>query len=109
MLKKKNEMIQFIGRRHTKLGIGSTIIGAIVVITFITLSIISSTSNGNSGILVGFAGLILLAFSILGLRLSYKAFHERDVFYWFPIIGAVSNGFMTILLVVLYVYGVVYK
>lgn len=106
MLKRKNEPLHFVARRHTKLGIGSAVIGVVVIIIFIALSIFSSKSQGNAGIFIGFAGLLMLSISVYGLRLSYKAFQERDIFYRFPIIGAVSNGLMIILLLILYVYGI---
>ncbi|NLK74786.1 MAG: hypothetical protein GX288_05795 [Clostridiales bacterium] len=104
--KNKNEPLHFVARKHTRLGIGSAVIGIIMIIIFIALSILSSRSKGNAGIFIGFAGLLMLAISVFGLRLSYKAFHERDIFYRFPIIGAVSNGLMIILLLILYVYGI---
>lgn len=106
LFKRKKEMIHFSGRRHTKTGIISVVIGAVAILGFITLSILSGVAKGNGGIILGFIGLLLFAMSILGFVLSYKSFKKKDIFYRFPIIGAVLNGFMIILLLVLYIIGI---
>lgn len=98
-------MIHFSGRRHTKLGITSALIGALVVIGFLTVSISSGVAGGRGGIVIGIIGILLFCLAIFGFILSYKAFKKKDIFYRFPIIGAVLNGFMTILLLTLYILG----
>lgn len=102
---KKREMIHFSGRRHTKLGVLSAGIGILVVIGFLSISFASGTLKGNGGLLFGVIGFVLLGLSVFGFYLSYNAFKERDIFYRFPVIGIVLNGFMTILLIVLYILG----
>jgi len=105
ILRKNNDMIRFSGRRHTRLGIISAIIGIGVVIGFITISIISGISSGKGGILLGIIGIFLAAFAIYGFVLSYKAFKQKDIFYRFPVIGALLNGFMIVLLLIIYILG----
>lgn len=104
--KHNKEMIHFSGRRHTKTGIFSTVIGIINVIGFIILSIVSGAARGNGGFLLGVIGLLLFVLSIVGFCMSYRSFKKKDIFYRFPIIGGVVNGFMVILLLILYVIGV---
>lgn len=104
--KKRREMIQFSGRRHTRLGIMSTIIGVLVVLGFITISIISSSDNGEGSLIIGIIGLLLLAIAVFGFVISYKAFKEKDIFYSLPIIGSILNGIMIIVLLVLYILGI---
>lgn len=98
-------MIRFSGRRHTTMGILSTIIGILVVLGFITLSVISSLLRGKGGLGLGILGILLFCLSILGFVLSYKSFKQRDIFYRFPVIGAILNGFMTVFLLVIYILG----
>jgi hypothetical protein len=104
-MKRDREMIRFSGRRHTKTGIISTIIGIVVVLGFLTISMISGLARGNGGLLLGFLGILLFGLSIFGFVLSYKAFKKKDIFYRFPVIGAILNGFMTILLLIIYILG----
>ncbi len=104
-LGKNKEMIHFSGRRHTKTGIFSMVIGLIVVIGFLTLSIISGINKGHGSFLLGVIGLLLFGLSVFGFVLSYKAFKKKDIFYRFPVIGAVLNGFMTIIFLIVYILG----
>ncbi len=102
---KKRDMIHFSGRKHTKLGILSAIIGIVVTTGFLAVSIVSGVMQGEGGELFGMLGMLLLALAIFGFVLSYKALKQRDIFYRFPLIGAVLNGFMTILLIIIYILG----
>ena len=67
-------MIHFSGRRHTKLGIISMVIGIAVILGFLAVSIISGLARGQGGIILGVAGIGLFALSVFGFVLSYKAF-----------------------------------
>lgn len=107
MLWKRNkEMIHFSGRRHTKTGVFSTIIGIFDLLGFVALSIASGAARGNGGFLLGVIGLMLFVLSIFGFVMSYRSFKKKDIFYSYPIIGGVINGFMVILLLILYIIGV---
>jgi hypothetical protein len=104
-IKRDRDMIRFSGRRHTRTGIISAIIGTVVVLGFLSISFISGLAGGNGGMLLGFLGILLFGLAVLGFILSYKAFKKKDIFYRFPIIGAVLNGVMTILLLLIYILG----
>jgi len=104
-LKKNKDMIHFSGRSHTKLGIISAIIGIVSVLGFLTISIISGLNKGNGGIILGIIGIVLFGLSAFGFYLSYQSFKQRDIFYRFPIIGAVLNGIMTVVFLILYILG----
>ena len=91
LFKRKTEMIHFSGRRHTKTGIISMMIGIGVVIGFLTISFISGLKRGEGGLILGAVGISLFYLSVLGLVLSYQAFKKKDIFYRFPIIGAFLN------------------
>ena len=105
--RKNKEMIHFSGRRHTKMGMISAAIGAVVVIGFLTISFISGFAHGNGGFVLGIIGLLLFYLSVFGLVLSYRSFRKKDIFYRYPVIGAVLNGFMTIILMIIYILGFV--
>ena len=105
-LKKKREIIHFSGRRHTRLGILSAIVGILIVLGFVTISIISSTDKREGSLLIGVIGLLLLALAIFGFVISYKAFKEKDIFYSLPIIGSLLNGSMIVVLLILYILGI---
>ncbi|MDF2544007.1 MAG: putative rane protein [Herbinix sp.] len=105
MWKKKREMIQFSGRKHTFLGIISTVIGLCSFVGVITLSILSGIARGNGGLLLGAIGIMLFPLSIFGFVLAYKSCKQKDIYYRFPIAGLVLNGFLSIFLFILYIIG----
>ena len=104
-LKRNKEMIHFSGRRHTKTGIFSAVVGIAVVLGFLAISILSSMSHGQGGIILGIAGLLLFGLAVFGFVLSYRAFQKKDIFYRYPVIGGVLNGLMTVLLLIIYIIG----
>lgn len=105
ILRRNKDMIRFSGRKHTRLGIISAAIGIGTVIGLITISVISGISGGNGGLVLGIIGICLFSLAIFGFVLSYKAFKQKDIFYLFPVIGALLNGFMTVLLLIIYILG----
>ncbi len=102
---KDKESLRFSGRRHTKLGIGSAVMGILALVGFVVVSIISASYKGDGNMALGIGGISIFALAILGFVTSFKAFKERDIFYRFPIIGAILNGLMIIVLFVLYILG----
>lgn len=106
LFRRNKEMIHFSGRRHTRMGIVSTIIGVLVILGFLTICIISGMAGGKGGFILGVTGLLLFVLSVTGFVLSYKAYKKKDIFYRFPIIGSVLNGFMLIVLLVIYLLGI---
>jgi hypothetical protein len=105
MLFKKREKYKFSGRRHSRLGIISFIIGIAAVLGLSAVCTFASTTAGNAGLMVGFLGFLIFAFAIFGFVLGYKACKQRDIFYRFPIAGIIINGAITISLVLIYVLG----
>lgn len=103
--KKDKDMIHFSGRSHPKLGIASMIIGILVVVGFLTISIISGILRGKGGSFLGVAGIVLFCMSVIGFIFSYKAYQQKDIFLRFPLIGLFLNSIMTILLLIIYLLG----
>lgn len=106
ILKRNKEMIHFSGRRHTKLGIASAIIGILVILGFIIISIISGVEGGKGGFVLGITGMLFFGLAVTGFIMSYEAFKKKDIFYRFPIIGVVLNGIMIIFLLIIYMLGI---
>ncbi len=104
--KHNRDMIHFSGRRHTKTGIFSTVIGIVNILGFISICIASGIAKGNGGLLLGIVGLLLFGLSTFGFVLSYRSLKKKDIFFHYPIIGGALNGLMAILLLILYIIGV---
>lgn len=98
-------MIQFSGRRHTRTGILSAVIGTIVAIGFVATSLVSGYYGGEAGIVIGIVGLLLFLVSVVGFILSIKALKQVDVYYRFPMIGLITNSIMMLTLMTIYVLG----
>jgi len=77
----------------------------VTVLGFIAVCIISGVNNGEGGILIGVTGILLFVLAAVGLVLAYREMKKRDIFYRFPMIGIITNGFMLILLAVIYILG----
>ena len=106
LFKRNKEMIHFSGRRHTKTGIASAILGILDVIGFLVICLVSGLAGGKGGFVLGILGLLLFCLAVTGFVLSYKAFKKKDIFYRFPVIGMIFNGFMTVFLLIIYLLGV---
>jgi hypothetical protein len=106
LFKHKREIIHFSGRRHPKTGILAAVTGFLVLTGFLTLSILSGLAKGNGGFFLGVIGILLFILAIAGFVLSYQAFKKKDIFYHFPIVGVILNGFMVILLLIIYILGI---
>ena len=106
MLRRKGNF-KFQGRVHSKRGVLSLLLGLLVIMSFLTISFISGTNQGNGPFVLGVVGLITFALAVIGFLLGIKSFREKDIFYVAPVIGVGSNGIMTVLLFCLYIVGLV--
>ena len=106
IVRRNKDMIRFSGRNHTVAGICSTIIGAISIIGFVVISIISGYARGKGSAFLGVIGFLLLGLAIFGFVMAYKSFRKKDIFYRFSIIGAALNGFMIIMMFIIYILGI---
>lgn len=106
MLKRKKETFKFSIKKHSIMGIISSILGSISCITLIVLSYISSRTAGNGGLVLGVIGMALFCLSITGIVLAIKGFKEKEIYYTAPIVGLGLNGFLSIVYFVLYMVGI---
>lgn len=107
IVKRNKDMIRFSGRNHTVAGICSTIIGAASVLGFVIISFISGVARGKGSVFLGIIGFLLFALAIVGFVMAYKSFKKKDIFYRYSVIGAALNGFMIILLFIIYLIGII--
>jgi hypothetical protein len=107
LFKRKKEIFKFTGRSHSVKGLISLAIGIISLLTFIIISILSSFSKGNGGLILGIIGLVLFVVSVTGFILGIKACKEKEIYYKAPITGMVINGLLSLLFLILYMVGVI--
>lgn len=107
MVKRKKEVFKFSGRNHSIRGLISVIIGGITLLALIILSVISSLSGGNGGLILGIIGMVLFVMSIAGFILGIKSCREKEIFYTAPVVGMVLNGLLSIVFFVLYMVGII--
>ena len=106
MFKRKKEGVIFTDRVHSIKGIISLILGLISGLSFFALAYISSLSQGNGPILLGFAGIALFFLSIIGLYLGAQSCKEKEIYYTAPVIGLISNGIFMVVYFILYIIGI---
>lgn len=99
--------IQFTDKVHPVSGILSVVIGVAALAGLVTLCVMSSSVKGNSGILVGVLGLVVLAASIVGFMMAAKCYKKDEIYIITPAIGSVLNGFLILVCLLLYVIGAV--
>lgn len=99
--------IQFTDKTHPVSGIFSVIIGVAALAGLVTLCLLSGSAKGNSGMVVGVFGLVVLAASVIGFILAAKCYKKDEIYMATPAIGTVVNGLLILICVLLYVIGAV--
>lgn len=103
----RRKKIQFTDKIHPMQGIIAALVGLVSVALLCTLFILSYQSKGNSGLYIGFLGMLDLAVSVVGFVMAVKCFKKEDIYILTPTLGAVINGMMIISCMLLYVMGAV--
>lgn len=99
--------IQFTDKKHPVMGIVSTGIAIVAWILLIVLFFLSSTAKGTAGIAIGFAGVLVLATSAFGFVMAIRSYKKEDIYMITPTVGAILNGVLVVLCLLLYVMGTV--
>lgn len=107
MFKRKKEVFKFTGRSHSVKGLISLVIAIVTLLTFFVISVVSSFSKGNGGLILGVIGILLFILSTTGFILGIKACKEKEIFYKAPVTGMVINGLLSILFFILYMVGII--
>lgn len=99
--------IQFTDKTHPVSGIVSVIIGVAALAGLVTLCLLSGSAKGNSGMVVGVFGLMVLIAGVIGFILAAKCYKKDEIYMATPAIGTVVNGLLILICVLLYVIGAV--
>ena len=102
---KKKHKVKFTEKKQSVQGILSAVVGIITVLILAFVLYKTTTSGGTSGLLIGVAGFLVLACSIVGMVLSARSFKQKDIYYVWPIVGLVTNGGVFLGMVILYFLG----
>jgi hypothetical protein len=106
MFKRKKEAVIFTDRVHSIKGIISLCMGLISGISFMVLAYVSSLSQGNGSMLLGFAGMTLFFLSLVGFYLGFNSCKEKEIYYTAPVAGVFVNGVCIIVYFTLYIIGI---
>lgn len=97
--------IQFTDKKHPVMGIVSMGIAVIAWILMVVLFYFSSAAKGAAGIVIGFAGVLVLATSAFGFVMAIRCYKKEDIYMTAPTVGAILNGVLVVLCLLLYVMG----
>lgn len=100
---KRRDAYTFSDKVHPKEGIASVVMGAVLLIGYLSLFLITSKKQG--GLLIGVIGILLFALACAGFTIAVKTMKKEDIRYQFPIIGMILNGIIVIISVSLYFIG----
>lgn len=92
-------------RRHAKKGIKSCIYAFFSIFFLFLLIATSFVENGQVGMLMGIAGLMILALSIAGTKMAVQGFKERDKNYITCKIGLGCNAAVLLCMFAIFVRG----
>ncbi len=105
ILKRRSRKYGQVKLKHAKRGVSSCLM-AVLSLFFLTLIFSAAYINkGESGILLGFMGLGVLAMSISGFRRAMEGFKEREKDYITCKIGVGVNGFFAVSLILIFIRG----
>lgn len=103
---KKRRKIQFTDKVHPTQGIISLVIGVVCILSTLMLFIGSGRARGNAAIWYGYVGMLTMFAAFAGLIVAIRCFQKEDIYYTTPTVGAVLNGLLTLMYVVLLFVGV---
>ena len=86
-------------------GLVSILMGAGTVIGILILFVLSYLNQGNAGIWIGVAGLLLIAVAFAAIVVAITGFWDPEALHTRPTIGLIENMIIFILLVLLYISG----
>mgnify|MGYP003526473581 CR=1 FL=1 len=97
--------IKFRSRKQSVKGMIALMIAISTILATIALIIVVTGAGGNSGILTGVLGLLLMVVAAGGFALALKSLYERDILSVLPITALLLNGFVVIFYLCMYVIG----
>ncbi len=97
---------KFTDKKHSVLGIISTILGLVASGLIVYAVYVSFKNAGEAGALIGKFGCLSFFLGIVGLVVGIKGFKKDDVFYLFCYIGTALNSACDVFLVLMLLIGV---
>lgn len=81
----------FTDKKNPHMGIMSTILGIISVISVVAAVFFTYRGKGNAPAQYGMVVLLSAVYALTGIVLGIRALLEKDIFRFFPIMGIVLN------------------
>lgn len=97
---------KFSNKKHSVGGVISTVMAVIAAVLFGRAVAISFGARGEGGMEVGSFALSALAVAFFGCVMGILSYRESDRYYTFSFIGALFNGIMAIVLIMLFIVGI---
>lgn len=91
--------------KHSKRGIGSCVLGAIVLIIMAALFVKAYISEGKAAPIIGGFGLVAFVLSSCGLYLGLRGFKEREKDYLTCKIGVSCSAFFILVFIIIFCRG----
>lgn len=102
----KKMMYSFAEKKHSVIGIISTIMGVISLAMLLAIVVVSYYMWGNAGIYAGAVGVCGIVFALAGFILGIASFSEKDIKYKYPKIGSILCGIMFAIWLAIYLIGI---
>lgn len=103
--RRKQEKFTFSDKVHPTKAIIGVVVACVVLVALGILFYVSSRSGGNAGVWIGSMGVALFFLALIGFILSVMGFEQQEIYYTFPIIGILLNGFLGVFILLLYIIG----
>lgn len=107
MRRRGQSSYKFSDRTHPVMAVISVLIASAASIALAVMCILSGLHGGTGSIVYGIAGIIMMFSTIGGLVLAVLSFRKESVHYTFPVVGAVMNGLLSVLYILIYIFGAV--
>ena len=91
--------------KHSKRGMGSCVLGAIVLIIMAALFVKAYISEGTAAPIIGGFGLVAFVLSSCGLYLGLRGFKEREKDYLTCKIGVSCSAFFILVFIIIFCRG----
>ncbi len=97
--------LKFQGRHYSVKAFISLVAGAVALLAYIVLALVSRGYGGTAPFAVGVVGVFMAILSITGFILGALSLRERDIFYGIGIAGIVTSGISMVIYLVSYILG----
>ena len=105
--KKRREALRISVKRVPVSVYIALVIGLLSIISFFIICMVSAFDMGNTGMIAGAVPIVAALLNVIGLVLSYSCFRMDDVRNKFVSFATILNGFMIIMYLLLYIYGMI--